>query len=420
MMKDTKQLLAQYMDNYIAKWDFSGAIYVVQEGEVLLEKTSGMACYEFEIPNNIDTNFSLASISKQFTAFAIMQLWDQGKLDIHHSATTYLPTNLAIDARITIHHLLCHTSGLPQFYNFEEDFFGVYNRNAYVKQHYFDKFIDRPLAFEPGSKYEYNNAGYNLLAWIVEYVSGQRFEQYVDENIFKPLGMMNTFLDTGTNVIKNKAFPYEYEWTGVVRAQYSNEKFGIGAAGIVSNCLDLYKWYQCLRQRQLLSDEGYDLYFSEHLNGYCYGLEKQLIHDHLCYAHGGDFIGAMTYILHGFDTDVSMIILSNASFGNQYKIASGLCDLIFTGSTEASPVWLEISLTEEEIAKYEGVYLEEKLELRHYDGKWSLVRFNGELQIPIVPIGNHQFLRIDYDQSTPYTLVEAQDGTMSLWGYSKK
>ncbi|MNJ51360.1 hypothetical protein D3C77_466620 [compost metagenome] len=231
---------------------------------------------------------------------------------------------------------------------------------------------------------------------------------------------VNTFVDIGTNVIKNKAFPYECEWTGVVRAQYSNEKFGIGAAGIVSNCLDLYKWHQCLRQRQLLSYEGYELYFSENLNGYCYGLEKQLIHDHTCYVHGGDFIGAMTYILHGFDTDLSIIILSNTSFGNQYKIANGLCDLLFTGSREVSPEWQEVSLTEEEIAKYAGVYLEQKLELRYDDGKWALVRFNGELEIPIVPIGNHQFLRKDYDQFTPYTLVESQDGTMSLWGYSKK
>ncbi|MGG0822011.1 serine hydrolase domain-containing protein [Paenibacillus turicensis] len=269
-MESTKHLLAQYVKEYIARWNFSGVIYVVKEGEVLLQTASGMACYELEIPNMIHTNFSLASITKQFTAFAIMQLWDHGKLDLHCSANTYLPPNLSIDSRITIHHLLCHTSGLPQFYNFEEDFFGGYNRNTYVKQQYFDKFIDRPLAFKPGSKYEYNNAGYNVLAWIVEYVSGQSFDQYVDENIFKPLGMVNTFVDTGTNVIKNKAFPYEYEWSGVVKAQYSNERFTIGAAGIVSNCLDLYKWNQCLLQQKLLSQQGYELYLSENLNEYCY------------------------------------------------------------------------------------------------------------------------------------------------------
>ncbi|MGG0822012.1 hypothetical protein ABE099_03970 [Paenibacillus turicensis] len=127
----------------------------------------------------------------------------------------------------------------------------------------------------------------------------------------------------------------------------------------------------------------------------------------------------MTYILHGFD-DLSIIILSNASFGNQYNMANALCDLIFTGSTETPSEHKEVSLTEEEIAKYEGVYIEGKLELRYSNGKWSLNRFNSELQIPIIPIGNHQFLRVDCDQRTPYTLEQAQDGTMSLWGYAKK
>lgn len=130
----TKHLLAQYVNDYIVRWNFSGVIYVVKEGEVLLQTASGMACYEFEVLNTINTKFSLASITKQFTAFAIMQLWDQGKLDLHSSANTYLPPNLAIDSRITIHHLLSHSSGLSQFYNFEEDFFGDYNRNTYVKQ----------------------------------------------------------------------------------------------------------------------------------------------------------------------------------------------------------------------------------------------------------------------------------------------
>lgn len=418
-METSKHLLAQYVKDYIARWNFSGVIYIVKEGEVLLQSASGMACYEFEIPNTIHTNFSLASMSKQFTAFAIMQLWDQGRVDLHNSANTYLPPNLAIDRRISIHHLLSHTSGLPQLYNFEQDFFGIYNRQTYVQQQYFDKFIDKPLAFQPGSKYEYNNAGYNVLAWMVECVSGQSFDQYLDENIFKPLGMTNTFVDTGTNVIKNKAFPYECEWTGVVKAQYSNEKFSIGAAGIVSNCEDLYKWNRCLSQQKLLSHQGYELFLSENLNGYCYGLEKQQVHNHSYYAHGGDYIGVMTYNLHGFDDDLSIIILSNASFGNQYKMASSLCDLIFTGSTETPSEHKEVSLTEEEIAKYEGVYLDGKLELRYSNGKWSLNRFNNELKIPIIPIGNDQFLRIDCDQRTPYTLEQAGDGTMSLWGYAK-
>jgi CubicO group peptidase (beta-lactamase class C family) len=419
-MKKIKQLLIEYVDDYIRKWNFSGVINVIKEDEVLLSTASGMACYEFEVPNTLHTKFGLASASKQFTAFAIMQLWDQGKLNLHNSANTYLPPNLAIDARISIHHLLSHTSGLAQFHNFEEDFFGEYHRHSYDQQSYFNLFISKPITFEVGSKFEYNNANYNVLAWIVEHISEQSFAVYLRDHVFRPLDMQNTCVESGSDVIRYKAFPYENEWNGVVKAQYSNEKFNIGAAGIVSNAADLYKWHTCLSQRTLLSDEAYELYFNENLSGYCYGLEKKKIYEQMCYVHGGDFIGVMTYILHSFEQDLSIIILSNNSLGNQYKIANSLCDLIFTGSTESPQTWQEVTLTEDEIAMYEGIYIHHKLELRYCEGRWSLVRFNGELCIPVIPVGNHQFLRIDYDQYTPYTLIPSEGGEMTLWGYSKK
>ncbi|GHV12562.1 serine hydrolase [Clostridia bacterium] len=414
------ELLDDYLDEYIKKWDFYGVVCVAKSGEIVVQKAAGFSSREFDVPNTSETRFTLGSMSKQFTAFAIMQLFDRGEIELGNSANRYLPDNLQIDSRITVHQLLSHTSGLHNFYNFDEDFFGSYNRNSYCKQEYFDLFINAPLDSVPGTKFGYNNSNFNLLAWIVENLSGKPFDQYLSENIFAPLDMRETELDFGTNIIKNKAFPYDFHRDLVVRCQYYNEKFNIGCGAIVSNCVDLLKWNSCLKQRQLLSMRAYTEFFKCNLSDYCYGLERKTIYGKQCYAHGGDHLGVMTYMLNFFDEDICVIILSNAGFGNQYKIGNSICDILFTGEYAKSTQPKTVILTDEEIKKYEGVYLDRKIELRLRDNKWEFIRFNVELHIPLRPIGNHQFIRTDCDQYQPYTLIEREDGNFEFFGYLKK
>jgi hypothetical protein len=306
------------------------------------------------------------------------------------------------------------------FYNFDDDFFGIYNRNTYSRQDYFDLFINRELLFDPGTQYDYNNSNYNLLAWIVENLSGQPFGDYLRGNIFLPLNMTNSVLDTGTNIIPHKAFPYDYDSAGVVRCQYYNEKFSIGAGAVVSNCADLIQWHNCLRKRELLSPAAYTAFFNTNQNGYCYGLEKHVIHNRNCYAHGGDHLGVMTYLAHFLEEGLFICILSNAGFGNQYKMFAAICDLLFTGKTTQSEILPTVELSDEEAKKYEGVYCHKKIEIRRYNGNWAFVRFNGELRIPLRPVGNYRFLRIDSDQYEPYTFKECPDGSFEFLGYKKK
>lgn len=115
--------LQTYINEYLKLWDFYGVIQVIQKGEVLFEKAYGYASIEFGIKNDLNSRFSIASLSKQFTAFAIMLLCDKKMIDIDQPANVYLPADLKIDASITTHHLLSHTSGLYNFTNFEDDFF---------------------------------------------------------------------------------------------------------------------------------------------------------------------------------------------------------------------------------------------------------------------------------------------------------
>ncbi len=411
--------IEEYLDQYIKIWPFSGVIGVIQNNNVIFQKSYGNACHEFCIKNTMDTCFTLGSISKQFTAFIVMLLYEQGKMDIYLPINNYLPEELWLDNRITAHHLLSHISGLHQFYNWEDDFFQIYDRSTFCRQDFFNKYIDKPLNFEPGTKFEYNNAGYNMLAWAVENVCNESFGEVLKSLIFEPLRMNNSVLDDGSNIIKNRAFPYQMDRDEIVRCQYYNEKFSIGAGAIVSNFYDLCKWFQCLRNRKLLSDKTYDLFFRDNLAGYCYGLNHDKVYGRKRYFHGGDHLGVMTYMQNYFEDDISIIVLSNQECGNTYHIGNAIAEILFTGETNQPERFLQVDLSESDLSKYEGVYLENKIVLQKGKDGLEFVRFNGEIHLSLYPVGKHKFAKKWYDQTNPYTLKECEDGSFEFFGYKQ-
>ncbi|MEK8131620.1 serine hydrolase domain-containing protein [Paenibacillus filicis] len=311
MNKSYMDKLQKYVHQYLDLWDFFGVIQVIQKGEVVFERSGGYACLEFGIPNHVQSRFSLASVSKQFTAFAIMLLHDRKQLDIDQPANRYLTSNMKISDQITVHHLLSHTSGLYNFYNFENDFFGEENRLSYSKDEFFAKYINTRPTHNPNEQYDYNNSNYHLLAWIIEHVSGMSYDEFLSRNIFEPLHMAHTTVDDGDKIVDGRSFNYVIDYDHYIKAPYSNEKFSIGAGAIVSNCEDLYKWYQCLRDRKMLSREAHNRFFRENLNHYCYGLEHSYIYGTDKFSHGGDNMGITTYMQSFFDEDLCIIILSN-------------------------------------------------------------------------------------------------------------
>ncbi|WHT49806.1 serine hydrolase [Sporosarcina thermotolerans] len=246
-MQALRLKLKEYINEYAKLWDFYGVIQVKKKGEVLFEDAYGYASIEFGIKNDMNSRFSVASMSKQFTAFAIMLLYDKKMLDIDKPAQLYLPAEMQIDESITVHHLLSHTSGLYNFTNFEDDFFAGYNRMDYSRDYFFQKYINKQLTKLAGTVFDYNNSNYNLLAWIIENVSGETYDEFLGNHIFLPLHMLNSYVDDGCKTIKNRSCNYVYDYDSVVKSPYFNEKFSIGAGAIVSNCDDLYKWYTCLR-----------------------------------------------------------------------------------------------------------------------------------------------------------------------------
>lgn len=196
-MTEMQKCLNRYVTAEMDDWDFSGVVSVMQHGDILFESSRGYVNREFSIPNTMETRFTVASVAKQFTAFAIMILYDQGLMQLDEKANRYLPPNLQLPSEITVHHLLSHTSGLHNNYNFEDDFYVGEDRKPYDQEQFFKSWIVREPIRKPGEAFEYNKSNYNLLAWMIEHVSGQTYNEFLQENIFAKTGMNHTVFDNG-------------------------------------------------------------------------------------------------------------------------------------------------------------------------------------------------------------------------------
>ena len=187
---------------------FNGTALVAENGKVIYKGAFGMANMEWNIPNTPETKFRLGSITKQFTAVLTLQLVEQGKIKLDGKVSDYLPDyRKDIGDKVTMHHLLTHTSGIPS-YTSQPGFFENVSRNPYKVAEFVKQYASGDLEFDPGSKYAYNNSGYFLLGAIIEQVTGKSYEQVLKENIFDPVGMKNTGYDHHNTLIAKRASGY--------------------------------------------------------------------------------------------------------------------------------------------------------------------------------------------------------------------
>ena len=180
----------QVVQPYVDAQTFMGSVLVAKNGKVILSKSYGMADLEWSVPNSPTTRFNIASMTKQFTAASVLLLEDRGKLKTDDLVKKYLPDAPASWDKITIYHLLTHTSGIP-------------DDAANYKPGTPDELVfnDKPLKFQPGEQWSYTNLGYIVLGYLLERITGQTYEDFVQENIFKPLGMNDSGMFSFVTVI---------------------------------------------------------------------------------------------------------------------------------------------------------------------------------------------------------------------------
>ncbi|MDE7218070.1 MAG: beta-lactamase family protein [Oscillospiraceae bacterium] len=411
--------LRDFIHGEMDTWDFFGVLRIIQGGQTVLEASRGYASIEFGIPNDMTTRFAAASVTKQFTAFAIMLLWDRGLLQPDEQADRYLPAHMRLPAGLTVHHLLSHTSGLHNNYNFEDGFYVGEDRRPYDRESFFRDWILRGPVGKPGERFDYNNSNYVLLAWIIETVSGQPYHIFLEENIFSRLGMENSSIDDGRTVLRNTAGNYMYDYGVLVRPPYTDPLFCTGAAGLVTNCDDLQKWYGCLKNRELLSARAYERYLAENRNHYCCGLERHEEYGTVKYAHGGDYLGVSAYTQYFFEEDTCIIILSNKESLDQYRFGNAAA--AFLHGQPAEPVRREagVPVPPEELRRYTGTYLPGKIWIEEKNGKLYLVRVNQKVHIELCCIGKGLFKRRYEEQQSAHRLLADGETVPSVWGYER-
>jgi D-alanyl-D-alanine carboxypeptidase len=258
-----------YVQNHSLKQHFRGNILAVQDGRVVLEKSYGLAVEGWKIPNSSKTRFELASVSKQFTAAAILQLADAKKLSVGDSIVKYYNDAPRAWQDITIHQLLTHTSGLPN--NKIEDFpKGI--ATPYTPDELIQTFRNRPLAFIPGTKWAYTNTEYYLLAWLIEHISGETYGDYLAHHIFEPLKMTHSGFASTLAIIPDMAEGYTVDHGQLRLKDYFDRSLEIGAGGIYTTTGDMMLWNKALDAPGFLSAHSLELMFTVHPPGaYGYG-----------------------------------------------------------------------------------------------------------------------------------------------------
>lgn len=252
----------ELMSTYAEYGKFNGSVLVAEKGEVIYKKGFGLANMEWDIPNQPDTKFRLASITKLFTAMLIVQLASENKLKLDAPISTYLPDYPKPNGDlITIQHLFDHTSGIPNFTDIPR--FSRLERNRYSHEEMMGFFADSVLQFTPGEKYAYSNSGYYLLGVIVEKVTGKSYEQVLQDKIFTPLKMNNSGYDHHSTILKNRASGYEREWNHrfFINASYIDMSIPYAAGAIYSTVEDLFLYDQALYTEKLLSKKYMDILF---------------------------------------------------------------------------------------------------------------------------------------------------------------
>ncbi|MBI9009239.1 MAG: beta-lactamase family protein [Tenericutes bacterium] len=309
--------LLETLNSFLDKRGFNGEILISIANEVILKKGYGFASFEHNVPNTADTVMRIASITKQFTAACILKLYEDGLLDLNDLLMKYIPDFIQAD-KITIHHLLSNSSGIANF-ELEMDFY-PFTTSDNVAKALIDYIKDKPLLFEPGSKFNYSISGYLVLQYIIEIVSKQDFESYLKKTFLKKLGMLDTGFDFPNRVVRNKASCYKITDGLIECADYIDMRIAGGGGGLYSTVMDLYKWNKSLLTHQILKEETIKKMIEPHIkadevNSYGYGTiianSEVNGHDIVKYYHPGGGNGVRSFNTYYPQIEVQVILISN-------------------------------------------------------------------------------------------------------------
>jgi len=298
--------------------DFSGVVLIARGGKILFTRAYGMANLEHDVPNTIDTKFRLASITKQFTAAAILILQERGKLSVNDSICKYLRDCPGPWSPVTLHQLLSHSSGIYSFTESSDN-----DRYELLPMPVLDtvaRFKDKPLDFLPGQGFHYSDSGYLLLGYVVEQASGEKYETFLEDNIYKPLHMQDSGYDHPQTILKHRAQGYALKNGSIVNSAFMAMDTPFGGGSQYSTVKDLVLWDRALYGERLLSVKSRQAMFTPNpqqvppewllgkKGGYGYGWMIEELFGRKLYVHGG-LINGFSSIIMRYPEDESLVVV---------------------------------------------------------------------------------------------------------------
>jgi CubicO group peptidase (beta-lactamase class C family) len=393
---------------------FHGTVLIAHDGNILFKKGYGMANIEFDIPNSPEMIFQIGSITKQFTATCIMQLKEKGLLSVDDSISKYLPDYPKEVADIvTIHHLLTHTSGIVSYTSLGD--LMMKRSVAMELNDLIDTFKDLPLEFTPGSKMSYCNSGYLLLGAIIENVSGISYENYLQENIFIPLGMKNSGYCHRDIILKNRASGYmENENGELINAGFVHMSVPFAGGALYSTVEDMLLWDQALYTEKILKKSSLEKMFTPFLDNYAYGWGVRDVNGRKLIRHGGGIDGFVTQFDRWVDDKYCVVVFSNNENASADDIATGLSKIIFNESYDVPIIKTPIAMDSKEYTEYAGVFeiKEDSYRVVTTDGEKIYSQRDGGRRFEVFPESKDKFF-FEHDHNVTLKFVRDNNGKVT-------
>ena len=316
------------------------SLAVVRDGKIEKAQGYGLANVELAVPATADTVYQSGSLGKQFTATALMQLVEAGKLGLDDKISQHLPATPESWKDITVRHLLTHTAGIKNFGPKNLDF-----RKDYTEDQLLKLAASFPLEFEPGTRWKYSNTGYVVLGILIGKVAGQFYGDYLKEHVFKPLDMETARIINEADIIPHRAAGYRRVRGQLKNQEYVSPTLNTTADGsLYLTVRDLAKWDAALYSDKILKTPSLEQMWTPvklkdgKNRPYGFGWALNRANGHKVIEHGGAWQGFTTYIARYVDDKVTVIVLTNLAGANPGRVASGVAKLYVPGLKPAQPV----------------------------------------------------------------------------------
>ncbi len=380
--------LETYSQAQVATGRFMGAVRITRGDEILFERAYGSANLELDVPNQSETVFRIGSLTKQFTAAAVLQLQEQGKLNVSDTLECFLPDYPGGDA-IMLHQLLSHTGGVPELLTLPAVADNA--TRAFTLDALIATFKDLPLDFAPGSRYSYSNSGYVLLSKVIEVVSGQFYADYLRAHMFEPLNMTHTAYDDSKPVVEKRASGYVYLGRDYANADYVDLSIPTGAGALHSTVGDLHLWNQALLEPTLITDASRNAMIApvvptdpaQDNEFYGYGLFSTRLHGRAFVGHNGGIDGFSAALGTYPEDDLEIIVLLNVQDVDALGIVYDLGAVVHGDPYALPEVRTPLNVDAATLVRYAGRYVLEP--------DFDVTVFSKEDRLYVQPVGSDPF-----------------------------